>query len=76
MVGACKCFHAREYADLGFKVVLIGDGSSDMCVAKEADYIFARRKLQSHCEALGVPFFPFDDFRTVLTWLKEMCETS
>jgi 2,3-diketo-5-methylthio-1-phosphopentane phosphatase len=76
MVGACKCFHAQKYADLGFKVVLIGDGSSDTCVVKEADYVFARRKLQSHCEAREIPFVPFNDFHTVLTWLKGLYEAS
>lgn len=76
IVGACKCFHARKYADLGFKVVLIGDGSSDICVAEKADYIFARRKLKSHCEVRGIPRFPFDDFHSVLTWLNGMHEPS
>jgi 2,3-diketo-5-methylthio-1-phosphopentane phosphatase len=72
MVGACKCFHVHKYASLGYKVALIGDGISDTCAAGRADYVFARRGLQAHCEAQGIPFFPFTDFHDVLAQLQTL----
>ena len=70
MVSACKSFHVQQYATLEYRVVLVGDGVSDMCTAEKADYVFARAKLQTHCETRGIPFFPFNDFYRVLSWLK------
>ena len=72
MMGACKCFHVHRYAALDYKTVLIGDGSTDMCAAERADYVFARSKLQTHCEAQGIPFFPFSDFHDVLSTLRAL----
>ena len=75
-VGACKCFHALKYADMGYRVALVGDGFSDTCVAAKADYVFACRRLLSHCEAEGIPFFPFNDFYDVIARLPELCSAS
>ena len=71
-VGACKCYHALKYASMGYKVVMVGDGFSDTCVAAKADYVFACRRLRSHCEAEGIPFFPFNDFHDVIARLPEL----
>ena len=71
-VGACKCYHALRYADAGYMVAIVGDGFSDTCVAARADYVFACRRLRSHCEAEGIPFFPFNDFYDVIARLPEL----
>ena len=75
-VGACKCYHALKYASMGYKVVMVGDGFSDTCVAAKADYVFACRRLRSHCEAEGIPFFPFNDFHDVMARLPELTSQS
>ncbi len=49
----------------GERLVLIGDGVSDRCVAKMADIVFARAHLARDLTADGVPFVPFEDFHQV-----------
>ena len=49
----------------GERVVYIGDGLSDLCVAHTADLVFARAHLARDLTAADVPFVPFDDFDEV-----------
>ncbi|WP_062388059.1 MtnX-like HAD-IB family phosphatase [Pseudomonas abietaniphila] len=56
--GNCKCkstSHAK-------RVLVIGDGKSDMCVASTADFVFAKGTLAEHCERHDIPFARFDSF--------------
>jgi HAD superfamily phosphoserine phosphatase-like hydrolase len=54
----------------GETVILIGDGISDLCVAKTADLVFARAHLARDLTAAGVPFLPFEDFDEVRERLR------
>jgi 2-hydroxy-3-keto-5-methylthiopentenyl-1-phosphate phosphatase len=45
--------------------VLVGDGLSDRCGAREADRVVARGTLLDWCAAEGVPALPFRDFADV-----------
>jgi 2,3-diketo-5-methylthio-1-phosphopentane phosphatase len=56
--GNCKC---RSTPD-NKRVLVIGDGKSDMCVAETADFVFAKGRLAEHCERNGIPFARFDSF--------------
>ena len=71
-VGACKCHHALKYAGQGYTVAIVGDGFSDTCLAGQADYVFACGRLLAHCEANGIPHFPFTDFHDVIARLPEL----
>jgi len=64
--GACKCARVRHHKAAGRTVVFAGDGTSDFCVAKEADILFARRTLADHCLSRDIPFTPFDSLQPVL----------
>ena len=48
--GTCKCAVGR-----GRRSILIGAGRSDVCVAREASFVFAKGRLADHCEAEGIP---------------------
>lgn len=56
--GNCKC---RSTPD-NKRVLVIGDGKSDMCVAETADFVFAKGRLAEHCERNAIPFARFDSF--------------
>jgi len=56
--GTCKCSIAREHA----RVLMVGDGRSDFCVAREADFVFAKKDLITHCRRLGILHRPIVDF--------------
>ncbi|MFI5012546.1 MAG: MtnX-like HAD-IB family phosphatase [Hyphomicrobiales bacterium] len=57
--GNCKCAHAAS-ALRGPRIV-VGDGRSDFCAANGADYVFAKGRLQAHCEENGIAHAPIAD---------------
>ncbi len=71
-VGNCKRAHLLAQRDQFDLVVYIGDGSNDLCPAKEADLVFARRRLAEDCEAQRIEYLPFEDFHRVRRILAEL----
>jgi 2-hydroxy-3-keto-5-methylthiopentenyl-1-phosphate phosphatase len=68
--GTCKCRVAAKLdgdrrADLKLRL-LIGDGSSDQCLAEEADFVVAKSALLAFCRRRNIPHLPFDTFGDVL----------
>ncbi len=70
--GTCKCFHVERFRSLGYKTVLVGDGTSDICASEKVDYVFARRKLLDHCQKKGIAHSPFETFHDVVSVLAGM----
>lgn len=73
--GNCKCRVLAEYRLHGSRVVYVGDGRSDLCVARQADFVFARSTLLDHCRALGLPHREFSDFTDVVAALERSAAT-
>jgi 2,3-diketo-5-methylthio-1-phosphopentane phosphatase len=73
--GVCKCAVARDLSDGDKRVILVGDGKSDACLAQEADVVFAKGSLLNYCEKHEIPHFKFQTFADVLakvkTWPQE-----
>lgn len=70
--GVCKCAVARALdAGRELSTVLIGDGRSDRCIARSADYVFAKGGLRRFCEDEGITHTPFDSFHDVLTVVRK-----
>ena len=44
------------------RVIYVGDGYSDMCVARFADLLFAKDHLAEYCTRRRIPFLPFAGF--------------
>ena len=65
--GVCKCDVAKAG---GGKVLLIGDGHSDICLAGMAAFVLAKRgkSLHRHCEENDIPHTAYDDFFDVLNF--------
>lgn len=63
--GTCKGAEARRWRAAGFAVVLVGDGLSDRCGAREADRVLAKGGLLEWCRAEGIAAAAFDDFADV-----------
>ncbi|HEX7681662.1 MAG TPA: MtnX-like HAD-IB family phosphatase [Thermoanaerobaculia bacterium] len=69
--GLCKCAVTRAVdAGRGLTTVLIGDGRSDQCIARRADYVFAKGSLIRFCETEQIPHIPFESFSDVLAIVK------
>ena len=69
--GVCKCAVARGIdAGRGLPTVLIGDGRSDFCLARSADFVFAKGTLRRLCEAENINHSPFETFGEVLAIVR------
>ena len=69
--GNCKGQHVRDWRGRGFETVLVGDGLSDRCGAREADRIIARADLLEWCAREGLAARPFRDFAEVAAIARE-----
>ena len=60
--GNCKCSCAADARAERKRVLLIGDGASDFCVAGEVDLVFAKHRLIEHCRSAAIPYVPITSF--------------
>lgn len=71
--GTCKCAAVQPDANLvPPRVILVGDGRSDFCLARRADFVLAKGRLATFCAAEGIahrPISGFADARAYLTTL-------
>jgi len=70
--GTCKCARAAASRKDGSRVLMIGDGASDFCVAGAADYVFAKGKLIDYCRRQGIAHAPIRDFADVIGLLPRL----
>jgi Haloacid Dehalogenase superfamily, subfamily IB, phosphoserine phosphatase-like/2,3-diketo-5-methylthio-1-phosphopentane phosphatase len=63
--GVCKCDVARTGDG---KILLIGDGHSDICLANIASFVLAKKdkSLHRHCRENDIPHAVYDDFFDIL----------
>ena len=66
--GNCKC----KSTPRNKRVLVIGDGKSDMCVASTADFVFAKGSLADYCVAHQIPHARFDTFAQVPALLAKL----
>jgi 2-hydroxy-3-keto-5-methylthiopentenyl-1-phosphate phosphatase len=69
--GTCKCRSSSRMAS-GRPRLLIGDGSSDFCLAGEADLVFAKHKLLQRCRERGLPHLACPDFTAARRLLPQL----
>ncbi|GHV54063.1 2,3-diketo-5-methylthio-1-phosphopentane phosphatase [Deltaproteobacteria bacterium] len=69
--GVCKC---RVSRDAGGRILLIGDGRSDCCLAGVASFTLARegKELERHCLAQGYPHRLFSNFFDILADMEKI----
>ena len=66
--GTCKC--AAVPADR--RVVLVGDGRSDFCLARRADFVLAKGELAAFCAVEGIPHQAISGFADALPLLEPL----
>jgi 2-hydroxy-3-keto-5-methylthiopentenyl-1-phosphate phosphatase len=64
--GNCKKYHLKSLKGREQKVVYIGDGLSDKCAVREADFVFAKNDLRKFCVKEDVEHYPFRNFKDVI----------
>jgi 2-hydroxy-3-keto-5-methylthiopentenyl-1-phosphate phosphatase len=68
--GLCKC-QVLDQAGPVTKVV-IGDGRSDFCWSRNADILFAKDKLLTHCKSQNIGCNPYENFVQIRVLLDEL----
>jgi 2-hydroxy-3-keto-5-methylthiopentenyl-1-phosphate phosphatase len=64
--GTCKCAIMRRFRRPGGEAVLVGDGASDVCAAREAaDFVFAKGSLLEYCRENNLPHAAYQNFGDV-----------
>lgn len=63
--GMCKCEKVKEN-----KFIYIGDGTSDLCIARKASILFASKNLHKFCEEKLIKHSHFKSFRSIIDTLE------
>lgn len=58
------------------RVVYVGDGLSDRCVAQAADVIYARNGLADYLTDIGVEYRPFETFHEITADFSRMADAA
>ncbi|HZZ43546.1 MAG TPA: MtnX-like HAD-IB family phosphatase [Tepidisphaeraceae bacterium] len=69
--GHCKCDSSDALRRIGEKTIYIGDGRSDLCAARKADFVFAKKVLADLLTAEGVPFVRYSTLADVQRYMQE-----
>ncbi len=72
--GNCKYKIIREYKTKGYSIIYIGDGLTDRCVAREADFLLVKvdTSLSKYCSNNNINFISFKDFEDVNRIVKDI----
>ena len=68
--GSCKGAIIRQLQQDGYRVIAIGDGNADRCMAHVADVLFARERLSAWCDRSHVSYIPFETLDIVADFLE------
>jgi 2-hydroxy-3-keto-5-methylthiopentenyl-1-phosphate phosphatase len=63
--GSCKGAVVKELQARGHRVLAVGDGNADRCMARTADALFARGRLLDWCRREGLACTPFETLHPV-----------
>jgi 2,3-diketo-5-methylthio-1-phosphopentane phosphatase len=69
--GNCKCALVRAHAGVE-RVLYVGDGASDFCVAPRADRLLAKGRLLEHARATGLACEPMRGFEDAIAALDRL----
>ena len=69
--GTCKNKILHDHRLMYEKIIYIGDGHSDICPSRSADFVFAKGVLLKKCEEEGTPpYRPFRNFSEITEYLE------
>jgi 2-hydroxy-3-keto-5-methylthiopentenyl-1-phosphate phosphatase len=61
-----KVAYTDYYLKQGYRVIYLGDGSSDVMPAGKSQYVFATDSLVEHCRSKNIKYAPFSNFYDVI----------
>ncbi|HTP80898.1 MAG TPA: HAD-IB family phosphatase [Bacteroidota bacterium] len=72
--GNCKRNHMITSSADEDIIVYVGDGISDRCPVRYADFVFAKKQLIAYCQEANISYFRYDDFNDVQVKLRELLD--
>ena len=75
LCGNCKRNHMLNSSADDDIIVYVGDGFSDRCPVRYADFVFAKRQLIKHCQEQNITFFEFNQFGDVQAKLAKILQS-
>ena len=70
--GNSKAFVVEQFQQDGYYVVYAGDGFSDLEASRQADLVFAHRTLARYCDEEGIPYTPFEDYKSAPLTVRDL----
>ena len=64
--GTCKCNVLSSLRKNYRKIIYIGDGVSDFCVAHKADILYAKSKLAEYCKNEKINYIKYSSFNDII----------
>jgi len=74
LCGNCKRNHILNASADDDIIVYVGDGYSDRCPVKYADFVFAKQQLVKHCQEQNITYFEFNHFGDVQAKMEEIVQ--
>jgi 2-hydroxy-3-keto-5-methylthiopentenyl-1-phosphate phosphatase len=74
LCGNCKRNHMLNISADEDILVYVGDGYSDRCPVRFADYVFAKHHLRKYCQQQNISFYEFHHFGDVQEKLEEILQ--
>lgn len=69
--GCCKPSILRKLTTKEDEIIVIGDSITDLQVAKQASFVYARDLLLQKCKELNIPHEPFESFHDIVSHLRK-----
>lgn len=64
--GTCKCKVVKNLKKLYKTVYYVGDGTSDFCVSKVPDIVFAKAGLAQHCQKNNIKYIEYKKYDKII----------
>ncbi len=72
--GNCKCARVEQRQLQGYKILYIGDSTSDFCVSGQVEMVLAKDKLINYCQEQRIPHRPIQGFWEARMLLPELLQ--
>ena len=69
---AFKDIYVNLFLKQGYRVIYVGNGTSDLSPARKCHHVFATGTLLKHCKRTNLSCTPFDDFNEVVGVLEHL----
>jgi len=69
---AFKDIYANFFLRQGYRVIYVGNGTSDLSPARKCHHVFATGTLLKHCKRTNLTCTPFEDFNEMVSVLERL----